>query len=324
MILESYKSVINYILNERQFVGTKGSCRYCGKTSKEVKFKKIAHSIPELLGNKYLFSNDECDECNSYFDQFLENNLANFLGVSRTTSQIVGKKGVPKQKSNQGDRIEAINGDLVIIQREESNTYEQISDNLVKIESTAASYIPVNVYKCLVKIALSVLPDAYLRTFSETIRWVRHDAKPHGLDSRLLNLHVTMFPGKNPFSSIWLQLYKRQTAPKKHPYMICVLAFSNYMFQFAIPFNKKDRRLDLSQIEIPLFPFPPFFKLPGQAPGVEPRSYSVNLSGKESVQPQNYAHMYAGDMKTVNVEDIPQEILERIKELGLEFDGEKI
>ncbi|TNZ55339.1 hypothetical protein CGK45_23560, partial [Vibrio parahaemolyticus] len=75
------------------------------------------------------------DECNSYFDQFLENNLANFLGVSRTTSQIVGKKGVPKQKSNQGDRIEAINGDLVIIQREESNTYEQISDNLVKIES---------------------------------------------------------------------------------------------------------------------------------------------------------------------------------------------
>ena len=120
MIFENYKHEVNIILNKKVYIGNKGVCRYCGKNNSQVNFKKLAHAIPELLGNKYLFSNDECDDCNSYFDKHLENNLANFLGISRTTSQVVGKKGIPKVKSSSGDRIEAIAGDIFIIQTEQS------------------------------------------------------------------------------------------------------------------------------------------------------------------------------------------------------------
>lgn len=324
LILYNYESIVNLILDKKTYLGEKGVCRYCGKNNSEVNFKKLAHAIPELLGNKFLFSNDECDECNAYFDKNLENNLANFMGISRTISQIVGKKGIPNQKSMSGDRIEAVNGDLVIIQGHDANTYEQVSDNLARIESTPTTYIPINVYKCLVKIAISALPKCYLKTFRETIRWVRLNSEPHGFDSRLLNLHVTMVPGINPFRKIWLQLYKRKGDKKVYPYIICILAFSNYMCRFILPFNKKDDSLDLTKLEVPIFPLLPIFKLPGQAPGMKFVEHNFDLSGKKSVKAKSYVDMYTeGKITEMDFENIPEEIKSRVKELGLKFECEE-
>jgi hypothetical protein len=37
-------------------------CRFCGKSPPDVTFKKVAHAIPELLGNKSIESAYECGE----------------------------------------------------------------------------------------------------------------------------------------------------------------------------------------------------------------------------------------------------------------------
>ena len=42
-------------------------CRFCGKRPPEVSFRKIAHAIPEALGNKSIQSLYECDSCNEAF-----------------------------------------------------------------------------------------------------------------------------------------------------------------------------------------------------------------------------------------------------------------
>jgi hypothetical protein len=41
-------------------------CRFCGLGADKTKFNKDAHAIPELLGNKHLLSDSECDACNEW------------------------------------------------------------------------------------------------------------------------------------------------------------------------------------------------------------------------------------------------------------------
>jgi hypothetical protein len=43
------------------------TCRFCGKHHDASIFQKDAHIIPHFMGNKYLVSNFECDDCNSSF-----------------------------------------------------------------------------------------------------------------------------------------------------------------------------------------------------------------------------------------------------------------
>ena len=74
-------------------------CRFCKAIfSKEEKFKSKAHLISELLGNDHLLSDFECDKCNTLFSKY-ENDLANFLGVSRAFHIDNARKGSLKFKS---------------------------------------------------------------------------------------------------------------------------------------------------------------------------------------------------------------------------------
>ncbi len=42
-------------------------CRFCDRDSADATFRTAAHAIPELLGNKTLFTLEECDQCNAFF-----------------------------------------------------------------------------------------------------------------------------------------------------------------------------------------------------------------------------------------------------------------
>ena len=88
------------ILSERQNV----RCRFCGQRPPNATFKKVAHAIPECLGNKSIFANHECDACNEFFGKGIENDFGNWSKPSRTFSRIRGKKGVPTIKKTGADR----------------------------------------------------------------------------------------------------------------------------------------------------------------------------------------------------------------------------
>src|SRR5260221_3955200 len=63
--------------SELIFWGEKNNrvCRFCKRESSSTTFKSDAHLIPEMMGNKLLFSFYECDKCNSIFSTY-ENELA--------------------------------------------------------------------------------------------------------------------------------------------------------------------------------------------------------------------------------------------------------
>ena len=76
-------------------------CRFCGKRFGQVTFRSKAHIFPELLGNKYLISDVECDSCNHKLGIF-DDHLGNFIGLVRTLFKTTGKNGIPTLFSNNG------------------------------------------------------------------------------------------------------------------------------------------------------------------------------------------------------------------------------
>lgn len=67
-------------------------CRFCGKKKPETSFKKVAHAISEGLGNKILFCNEECDECNNRLAR-VEENLMHYFDIKRALAGIKTKTG---------------------------------------------------------------------------------------------------------------------------------------------------------------------------------------------------------------------------------------
>jgi hypothetical protein len=65
-------------------------------------FRTIAHALPEFIGNKSLIAYDECDGCNEFFSETIEDSLAKMLFPLRTLLLIGGKTGIPTQKANEG------------------------------------------------------------------------------------------------------------------------------------------------------------------------------------------------------------------------------
>jgi hypothetical protein len=315
---KNYRPSNIIILRKRHFVGEVGQCRYCGGGEPEVKFSKVAHSLPELIGNKLLFSRDECNTCNEYFDKHLENHLANFLGISRTTARVDSKKGTPKFKSNSGERVEMIGNSLVILETQDSNlTALDEGTGLLTINTETKPYIPEQVYKCFVKMALSIMPEAELKGYKQCIEWIRLNKRPAKFNSSALKISRTFVPGHRPFPAIWIKLFKRTGDKKTYPHMICNIAFYNFIFNFIVPFGSKDKIVDWGNSKLLTFPF-----IEGMLPRQKGRSQTedLDLTGKLAKRNQDKAYMQTTQKWTSPpLEEIPVEILNRIKELGLEF-----
>ena len=67
-------------------------CRFCGNDDRQ-KFQTRAHTFPEALGNKWVFSDDECDDCNARFSVY-EDALTKAVGPLLTLGGTKGKHGV--------------------------------------------------------------------------------------------------------------------------------------------------------------------------------------------------------------------------------------
>ena len=106
------------------------------------------------------------------------------MGIWRRFAQIKGGKGIPSYKSKKRSRIDAKDGgsgfeidnyfDDPLVEENE-NAKELI------IKALRQPYIPVNVFKSLTKMALSIMPENELIYFQKTIKWISFkDDYPYG------------------------------------------------------------------------------------------------------------------------------------------------
>lgn len=233
------------------------SCRYCSRgAATGATFSSRAHAVPELLGNRYLISVDECDSCNAHFSQHLDDHLAKFLGPGRTLSRIRGKHGVPQTGRSDRSHIR-FKSHLEIHEREGDPIAElDLEGRELRIRMRREPYVPVAVFKAFAKMALATMPPDVLRVHAHLPRWLLwlpHDIQGAGF--RPLQLWKSFVPGPDPIPGVRVLLLCRAAATIRVPGTVFVVAAHNYVFQIMLPALPDD--LSLGEFEMPFFPVGP-------------------------------------------------------------------
>lgn len=261
---KNYTIVASYAClkkGQRYYIGNKEDriCRFCGEKKPKVSFKLEAHAIPEFTGNKSLIAYDECDTCNELFSRIIEDHLGKYLGPQRTLSQISGKKGVPTYKGKDGrSRISMEEEGLKITAYEDNPIFDIDSESkTLTISAHRQPYIPAAVFKCFVKMAISIAPQGLLTEVGHLIRWIRDSE--HKFDSfpyKPLAVIQQFTPGPMPYDGVSLFLVRRKLGVMGVPYLQFVVAFGNMMFQIVVPMPEQDKSLFGIPLEVPPFPVP--------------------------------------------------------------------
>ncbi|MDX5406788.1 MAG: hypothetical protein LPK11_07080 [Chromatiaceae bacterium] len=204
-----------------------GTCRFCG--SENAKFDSAAHSVPEFLGNKSIFTLDECDACNSYFGQKIERDLSKFTPPSWFT-RLKGKKKYSRSMSIGG----------VTLYGEQSFVNIEFSDHCSvsrqTFETRGRRFSNANVYKAWLKILISLIPKSYLCDFRQIIKWLRSG------DDQFVNLKHQPFliighqlPDYRLPDILDIEVIRQLSAG--HPVYQLNARFNNYYVKF--PFSPK-------------------------------------------------------------------------------------
>jgi hypothetical protein len=248
MLRTNYKLVAQYMLDEQQkrYIGskTKRKCRYCGAQPAAM-FRIEAHAIPEFIGNKSLIANDECDACNVFFSETVEDSLGKLLSPVRTVLAIPGKKGVPIQSSSDNDfRMEYDKkwpGYRVKNTASIPVMHYNAIEGMISADLPTQPYVPVRVLKCLAKMALAIMPEPDLSSCKCALDWIRCDDDEHQLNAireglTFFSFVPILFP--HPVA----ELYKRTTTDIPMPAYIFVVGVASLLLQSYVPLCSEDDR----------------------------------------------------------------------------------
>lgn len=247
----------------RNKISAKKVCRFCGRTSPEVSFRKAAHALSELVGNKRIFLRNECDECNELFGKLYEDAFFKYLGPARTIAQIDGKEGTPSYKNEEGTIRIDVGDKRTVIQEVTGNGNIDLHEDHIDMHLIKESYSPLAVYKALVIMALSIMPYNEFKAFKEIVEWVlEKDIKKSKYDlscyasqiierflagAKPLPVQAWLFRRKSIITSGTWEVYDV-------PYCQFILEFDNFSFQIIVPNIQKDAVLWNRKVNVPAFP----------------------------------------------------------------------
>lgn len=249
-ILNHYELIVNYStldIPRPLYLGnnTHRVCRFCGKDKGEVNFKKKAHVIPEGLGNKKLFSFYECDSCNSFYGNTIENDFNNLLSPYKLFFKIKGKKGINTVKPFKGkDRIEfAQDLNIYLASLSKENIIIDEENKTALIKSQTQPFNLFSLYKCLLKIAILLLPENELYNFAPSVQLLKGDIITQ--DPLLVKISNTHPLG---IEHIEVYLFRRKKDYSKNPYILFILTFKTFLFQINLHINHLDHNIERKPI----------------------------------------------------------------------------
>lgn len=229
-------------------------CRYCHAAEGQTTFNDTAHALPEFIRNTDLIARDECDRCNKFFSETVEDSLAKFLLPLRTVLAIPGKKGVPAYRST--DRRSRIDFDpqgggwRVTGTAPEPLFRDDADGKRLTATLQTQRYVPVRVLKCLVKMALAIMPEEELPGFETALRWVRSPDDRGCLDYlrgagcyKSLLTHGTQSPRAC--------LLRRVTDDSPLPYMVFLVGAGGLLLRTFLPMATGDLHLACGTMVVP-------------------------------------------------------------------------
>jgi hypothetical protein len=262
LFYEQYYEILTHIElppGKRKYIGNRANrtCRYCAQSSPATMFRTVAHTFPEFIGNKTLISYDECDPCNDKFSNTIDVHLARYLGIESTIAQIPGKRGIPTYKvPGKAPRLEySTKENMLQAQAGSVDDFIEISENekRVLIHAYRQPYRKRSAYKCLVKMALAIIPEQELCNFRHTLDWL-NIRNPE--DDTLKTSMLLCLRSRSPASlrAIDALLLRRRDPNAPVPYVTFFIAFYNFSFQIFLPLSHKDQHLMGQDLQICHFP----------------------------------------------------------------------
>ena len=223
-----------------QHVGEPGRCRYCGCTDR-AKFRSVAHTFPEALGNRWIVSDDECDDCNRLFSVY-DDALASALRPFLTLGGTGGKNGVPQTGRSSGNSVirhGRSDGRRQIIVR---LTGKSLDDHVAMspdgrhlrfdIPVEGISFRPRLAYKALSKIGLSLLPLDLLPQYSRLLAWLRIPEDDQ--DFPVLEVGLSFGSIGNAPPVVGAYLLQRTSAADAVPHLLLVFCAGSVCVQLAL------------------------------------------------------------------------------------------
>jgi len=210
---------------------TKRECRFCHKKNGEVTFKEKAHAISESLGNKLLFCYEECDDCNRKFGKEIEEIFIRYIDPSRAIylDNKTWKGYIKILGTNFGIAISKENGYPKFALQKCTNKLP-IGIYNAYLNGTK-SVILQDVYRCLCKYVIDLLPSKYLKYFKNTILWINGDLK---LDAAYNVYRIISKVVYNNQPYIFCHIRKKRENDK--PYCFCEFHCIDRILFYIIPF----------------------------------------------------------------------------------------
>ena len=249
--MENYTVIAQELVgpeDEHRFLGCRTRCRYCGTTGPRAFGKTTnAHTFPRSLGNRSLFSLDECKKCNTEKFSCYEDALAMAIGPYLSLGGVEGRNGVRKtgttrSKSSIRHSVENGHRRISIVSNCPSGGHPMI-DPITKrltlrFPIEGDRYKPRYAYKALLKIAISLLPESELINFSDTTACLGTlDAVPHPFPMKLGFSHA--YIGNAP-PVLAGTLLRRTDDNLQIPYMLFIFVAGSVCFQIWLHSDNLD------------------------------------------------------------------------------------
>jgi len=210
-------------------------CRFCNKAYPEITFENIAHLIPKSWGNTNLKSDFECDTCNNKFSLF-ETDFGSFLGIYRAFNAINDRKIKFKSNTIVAKEITLSTGKKVtwiINQNQQQRSFSlDLETGQGKATFFKPTYTPLNIYKLLLKIGLSCLPETEAKLYPHLLAGLNGDH-----DHLLVPFaeKVSIYELNLQVASPRVFVFKKKDARYKNVTHHIQIYFREFIYMFPLP-----------------------------------------------------------------------------------------
>jgi len=231
----------------KRFLGERTHCRFCEARDKSMFGQPTnAHTFPEALGNKILFSLDECISCNKNFSIY-EDALCKAAGPFLTLGGVKGKKRVRqtgrsdsnsliKHFNQAGRRNIHIKAPALAVNMVASQPRTDILKFRIPVKGDM--FVPLYAYKALLKIAISLLPTDELHRFKKAKESLQTKNTPPTRGELSVGFSYSYIGNAPP--TLAGALIRRRDDNASIPYVLAIIQAGSICFQIALRSDEKD------------------------------------------------------------------------------------
>lgn len=266
------------------------TCRFCGRRYGQTSFSNYSHLVPQLIGNTSMYSDFECDECNLIFSSY-ENDLAEFLGISRS---IIGMAGEKKTKGFVARRLTAksrsfIGNNILIIAPEDVKR----DGNKTTITYSKNAFVPANVYKALLKSALSLINEVEIKeNYQYALDYLA--GKIFINEGAMIGGYKLSFNLSFP---LHIYMFQKKETQDKIPTHVMAFYFQNQIILFPLPLHRLDIPFYNTKYDI-VIP-PPYFVNKADMDAAFPTSFIRDLASTEKITNEEESVTYVLDAESL-------------------------